>query len=360
MDPSRVLEPTTFESNQDHKRRCFENLVVRRAPKNIENGVKCAFEVEVIDDTALIDVSVFKKKKYDMGFANNARTKQENDGKVKKNKGFKKMSAKSLAKNVNEKKVVGDRVASEKKVSEVKEVKGFKGYRKTSGKVKAVYVRKDAKVANVVEEQKKVSDNGLIVNEKMVSETVQETDVNLIVSEDKEESALGLVETDVSLNVAKGEDQEESTVELVESESVDENDDVLKLNLEMDVNVGKIEVEEDRDVCENENVIVGSKKVVYSREELEALRFVDEDGQTSKWIEVYCAFTPLVAREYAGLVVDACRQTQRYSRAGSCGLNRYANDTAILGVPPVLPMCSVSSYRKIAPYDRVGFRANFI
>nr|GEY98756.1 hypothetical protein [Tanacetum cinerariifolium] len=353
MDPSRVLEPTTFESNQDHKRRCFENLVVRRAPKNIKNGVKCAFEVEVIDDTALIDVSVFKKKKSDMGFANNARTKQENDGKVKKNKGFKKMSAKS----VSEKKVVGGRVASEKKVSEVK---GFKGYRKMSGKVKAVYVRKDAKVANVIEEQKKVSDNGLIVNETMVSDMVQETDVNLIVSEDKEESALGLVETDVSLNVAKGEDQEESTVELVESESVDENDDVLKLNLEMDVNVGKIEVEEDRDVCENENVIVGSKKVVYSREELEALRFVDEDGQTSKWIEVFCAFTPLVAREYAGLVVDACRQTQRYNRAGSCGLNRYANNTAILGVPPVLPMCSVSSYRKIAPYDRVGFRANFI
>ncbi|GKA09471.1 hypothetical protein Tco_0688802 [Tanacetum coccineum] len=62
-----------------------------------------------------------------------------------------------------------------------KEVKGFKGYWKTSGKVKDVYVRKDGKVSNVVEEQKKASDDGVILNEKMVSETVQETNVNLIV-----------------------------------------------------------------------------------------------------------------------------------------------------------------------------------
>ncbi|PWA67772.1 gem-associated protein 2 [Artemisia annua] len=343
MDPSRVLEPSTSESNQDHKRRCFDNL-----------------DVEVIDDTALIDVSCFKKKKSDVGFACNARIMQENDGKVKKNKGFKKSSAKSEKKVVNEKKVVGGRVASEKKVSEVK---GFKGYRKTSGKViKAVYVRKDAKVANVVEEQKKVSDDGLVVDEKMVGEAVQETNVSLNVldvsnGKDMEDSALGFVESDVSVIVSNWEDQEESTVELVESESVDENDDVLKLNLEMDVVTGKIEVEEDRDVCES--AIVGSKKVVYSREELEALRFVDEDGQTSKWIEVYCSFAPLVAREYTGLVVDTSRLTQRYNRAGSCGSTRYANDYAILGVPPVLSMCPVSSYRKIAPYDRVGFRANF-
>nr|GEU97143.1 hypothetical protein [Tanacetum cinerariifolium] len=70
------------------------------------------------------------------------------------------------------------------------EVKGFKGYQKTSGKVKAVYVRKDAKVANVVKEQKKASDDGLILNEKMVSETVQETNVNLIVSKEKEDRVL--------------------------------------------------------------------------------------------------------------------------------------------------------------------------
>lgn len=196
MDPSRVLEPTTLESNQDYKRRCFENLEVQ---------VSC-------------------------------------------------------------------------------------------GKVKVVYVRKDAKVANVVEEQKKVSDDVLVVDEKMVGEAVQETDLSLngLNEMEKEESGVRSVETGVSLIVSSGEDQEESTVELVESESVDENDDVLKLNLEMDVVTGKI-VEEDQDVCES--AIVGSKKVVYSREELEALRFMDEDGQTSKWIEVYCSFAPLVARE---------------------------------------------------------------
>ncbi|GKE20675.1 hypothetical protein Tco_1432187 [Tanacetum coccineum] len=46
-------------------------------------------------------------------------------------------------------------------------------YRKTSGKVKDVYVRKDAKVSNVVEEQKKASDDGVILNEKMIIMNVE-------------------------------------------------------------------------------------------------------------------------------------------------------------------------------------------
>ncbi|KAI3821745.1 hypothetical protein L1987_09317 [Smallanthus sonchifolius] len=30
----------------------------------------------------------------------------------------------------------------------------------------------------------------------------------------------------------------------------------------------------------------------------------DEEGQKSKWVNMYSGFAPLVAREYSGLVVD--------------------------------------------------------
>ncbi|KAL3506707.1 hypothetical protein ACH5RR_032089 [Cinchona calisaya] len=44
------------------------------------------------------------------------------------------------------------------------------------------------------------------------------------------------------------------------------------------------------------------KKKVYSRKELEALRFVGLDGQKKKWAEVYCGLGPAVQEVYDGLV----------------------------------------------------------
>ncbi|KAI3459759.1 hypothetical protein Pfo_016422 [Paulownia fortunei] len=51
----------------------------------------------------------------------------------------------------------------------------------------------------------------------------------------------------------------------------------------------------------------GKKRLVlvYSREEMEALRFEDLDDQKKKWVEVYCGLGALVAKEYDGLVSSA-------------------------------------------------------
>ncbi|CAL5391835.1 unnamed protein product [Camellia sinensis] len=45
----------------------------------------------------------------------------------------------------------------------------------------------------------------------------------------------------------------------------------------------------------------GTKRA-YSREEVEALRFVNLESQQKKWVEVYCGLAPIVAREYDGLI----------------------------------------------------------
>ncbi|KAA8527309.1 hypothetical protein F0562_034594 [Nyssa sinensis] len=43
-------------------------------------------------------------------------------------------------------------------------------------------------------------------------------------------------------------------------------------------------------------------KRIYSRREMEALRFVNVESQRKKWIEVYCGLGPAVTREYESLV----------------------------------------------------------
>ncbi|XP_073284248.1 uncharacterized protein [Primulina huaijiensis] len=45
-----------------------------------------------------------------------------------------------------------------------------------------------------------------------------------------------------------------------------------------------------------------NKGLVYSRKEMEALRFEDLDGQKKKWLEVYCGLCPSEALEYDDLV----------------------------------------------------------
>ncbi|KAM7489967.1 hypothetical protein LguiB_027451 [Lonicera macranthoides] len=44
------------------------------------------------------------------------------------------------------------------------------------------------------------------------------------------------------------------------------------------------------------------KRWAYSRKEMEALRFVNIEGQKKKWVEIYCGFGPSVTKEYDGLV----------------------------------------------------------
>lgn len=359
MDSTRILDSGFIESNQEGKRRCFEKLVERKEPVD----AKCGFEVDLIDDTALIEATgsvsgVIKKG----GF------KKESDGKKKKNKGCKKQDTKCSMKRVNEKKCDGgvgvDRVVIEKTkvgvgksqkcdarvvedrtVIEKKKVsvgKSQKVFRKKFGKEKSVYRRKDAaKIPELVE----TGVEDLNVPEKIV----QETEVNLNVSNifvQEKESTVELVKTEVNLDVSNEIVQEkESTVELVETETANEKDDIEVCT---------------ENVCRNPTV--EPKKIAYSRGELEALRFVNGEGQKSKWIEVYGAFSPLVAKEYAGLVVDVNnRLTQRYNnRVVNCGsgYTRLAGN-AILSMPPIFPMCSTLVYRRVEPYDRVGLRANY-
>ncbi|KAI3801203.1 hypothetical protein L1987_29307 [Smallanthus sonchifolius] len=351
-DSTRILCPEMTDVNQDHKRRCLEKLVVRRermTQQNVEDA-KCALEVEVIDDTALIEataaVTRFKNRyrKESKGDTGGSRIhKEENDGKKKRNKGFKKQGQRCSMKCLSEKKskaqVVEDKITS--------------GYRKMSAKVKYVYQKKDTK--NVIEkivggiiQETDVNLKVSIGDEKESTIKLVETDVNLKVPVgDEKESTIKLVETDVNLKVPIG-DEKESTINLVETETVNEKDDGLELTSQNEA--------EDENVSETTDV--GSKKSAYSREEMEALRFVDEPGQKTKWIAVYSGFASSVAREYTRLVVDANnRPTQRYNRVVNYGSGRHANP--ILSMPPVLPLSSPSNNRKFEPYDRVGFRVNF-
>ncbi|KAL6970790.1 hypothetical protein U1Q18_030478 [Sarracenia purpurea var. burkii] len=43
-------------------------------------------------------------------------------------------------------------------------------------------------------------------------------------------------------------------------------------------------------------------KRAYSRQEMEALRFVNLEAQRKKWLEVYCGLAPTVTKEYEGLI----------------------------------------------------------
>lgn len=43
-------------------------------------------------------------------------------------------------------------------------------------------------------------------------------------------------------------------------------------------------------------------RICYSREEIEALRFVNVDKQKNKWVEIYCGLGPLLVNEYDCLV----------------------------------------------------------
>ncbi|KAL8104347.1 uncharacterized protein LOC141678752 [Apium graveolens] len=44
--------------------------------------------------------------------------------------------------------------------------------------------------------------------------------------------------------------------------------------------------------------------LMYSRMELEALRFANKDDQLKKWVQVYCGLGPVVSKEYDALVVN--------------------------------------------------------
>ncbi|CAI9770899.1 unnamed protein product [Fraxinus pennsylvanica] len=55
----------------------------------------------------------------------------------------------------------------------------------------------------------------------------------------------------------------------------------------------------------------GKKRLVYSRKEVEALRFVGLEAQKNKWIEVYCGLGPLVAKEY-----DELSHHQKHNATG--------------------------------------------
>ncbi|KAK1420637.1 hypothetical protein QVD17_22389 [Tagetes erecta] len=339
-DSTRILAPEMIDVNQDHKRRCLEKLVVRREPMSSKN---CALEVEVIDDTALIEataaVTRFKNRyrnKSGVGYGNNSGNvdglksfKEESDGKKKRNKELKKQGTRCSMKCVNEKKskaeVVDGKITYEKMIAEGK---GHKGCRKMFATVKHVYKKKETKVEvtgveehhNVIE---KIKETGVEEHQSVV-EKIQETDVNLKV-------LIG--------------DEKESTFESVETETVNEKDDGLELNHSIDVNT--------HNEAEDENV--RTKKCAYSREEMEALRFVDEAGQKSKWTEVYSGFAPFVAKEYNRLVVDANnRPATRYNRVVNCGSAHQASP--VLSMPPVLPLCSPSNYRK---FEHVGCKGNF-
>ncbi|MFS8033937.1 hypothetical protein Hanom_Chr17g01575391 [Helianthus anomalus] len=75
------------------------------------------------------------------------------------------------------------------------------------------------------------------------------------------------------------------------------------------------------------------------RVEMEALRFVDEAGQTAKWNEVYSGFAPSVAMEYVGLLFDVSDRPHRYKRVVNCGSTRHANPILSM-LPVLLPLCS--------------------
>lgn len=74
MDSTRILSLETIDTNQDHKRRCFEQSVVRRARMMQRNNedVKCALEAEVVDDTAFIDATFAVN-----GFKNHCRIEKD-------------------------------------------------------------------------------------------------------------------------------------------------------------------------------------------------------------------------------------------------------------------------------------------
>ncbi|CAA2999391.1 Hypothetical predicted protein [Olea europaea subsp. europaea] len=55
----------------------------------------------------------------------------------------------------------------------------------------------------------------------------------------------------------------------------------------------------------------GKKRLVYSRKEMEALRFVGLEAQKNKWIEIYCRLGPLVAKEY-----DELTHHQKHNATG--------------------------------------------
>ncbi|KAI3694417.1 hypothetical protein L1987_77382 [Smallanthus sonchifolius] len=294
----------TIDANQDHKRRCFEKLVVSRERMTSQDA-KCALEAEFVDDTALIEATSANN-----GFKNRHRTEPDagfgnhpgNDGKKKRNKWFKKQEERCSMKCLNEKKInsqgVKDKKPTEKKISEGK---GQKGYKKMCGNLKFGYQRKDT---------------------KKVELTTQETDVNLKVS-------VGI--------------EKELTTKLVETETenVDEKDNGLKLTPVVTVHTKNNEAEDQQNVCEN--TPVGSKKLAYSRAEIEALRSVDEEGQKSKWVDVYSGFSPSVAREYTGLVADVNnRLTERFQGKISTEIalvsnivNSYSNMNSMEGKDPV-------------------------
>ncbi|CAL5337026.1 unnamed protein product [Camellia sinensis] len=70
---------------------------------------------------------------------------------------------------------------------------------------------------------------------------------------------------------------------------------------------GKEKILTDMDKAQNSLEKEGDGiKRAYSREEVEALRFVNLESQQKKWIEVYCGLAPIVAGEYDGLI--ACNR----------------------------------------------------
>ncbi|KAJ0780358.1 hypothetical protein HanPI659440_Chr06g0236701 [Helianthus annuus] len=329
MDSTPILASETTDANQDHKRRCFEKLVVRRERVSTQQNaqdVKCAVEAEVIDDTALIEITDVVT-----GFKNRCRNETHvgygksyvNDGSKRRNKGFKKPGERCSMKCVKEKKVYSQGVEDEKRTgNKICEGKGQKVCRKMADKVKYGYRIKDTKnpksITTGVEQREKVEDRKVL--ETIFGEAVQETDVNLKVSvwtekESTPKFALEKIfdeadqETDLNLKVSDGIEKESTTKLVEETEAAVEKGDVLKLDPIVAVQAKNNEAEDENLY---ENATVGSKKIVYSRDEIEALRSVDEEGQKSKWMKVYSGFAPAVAREYAGLVADAYnRPTQR-------------------------------------------------
>ncbi|KAL8208454.1 hypothetical protein R6Q57_007866 [Mikania cordata] len=228
----------TINGNQEHKRRCFEKLVA-----------------EIVDDTALIETTVVVTgfKNYysietDVGYRNHPGNtivsrvpNQKSDGK-KKNRGIKKHDERCSMKCMNEKK------PTEKKITEKK---CQKVYRNTSANG---YQRKNTKnlkiIATGVEEHHKVKNPNAL--EKISGEVIQGTDVTFKI-------AIGI--------------EEELTIKLVDTDTANEKDDGLKLNPVAVVHTQA----QDQNVYEN--TTVGSKKTAYKREEIEALRSVDQERQ---------------------------------------------------------------------------------
>lgn len=62
------------------------------------------------------------------------------------------------------------------------------------------------------------------------------------------------------------------------------------------------------------------KKRVYSREELEALRFDNLDGQKKKWAAVHGGLCPTVAAEYDGLVASPNKNHTLFDRRPDFGM----------------------------------------